>query len=204
MLECTLEKNSVVFGTVSWLVLPPEMLWKSFRRSSLSFQTSIRTRTVSLFMFLAQISLWTTWSHLATSKIDLWIHLDQPHMFLNTAESTSPCFFFKLIIDVVVLVIRHLEITKKTGASLGFGKNLLSASYIVFLMTVLTSMYNPLAPTLEEELNDMKEYAKKRRAPLPCNESGSVQPSHNSEFLCLIFFLSLFLCLTTFNFCCLW
>ena len=41
----------------------------------------------------------------------------------------SVFLFFKLIIDVVVMVIRHLEITKKTGASLGFGKTLLNASY---------------------------------------------------------------------------
>ena len=62
--------------------------------------------------------------------------------------------FFKLILDVVVMVIRHLEITNMTGASLGFGKTLLSTSYNIFLMSVLTSMYNPFAPTLtavEEE-----------------------------------------------------
>ena len=35
---------------------------------------------------------------------------------------------FKIIIDVVVMEIRHLEKTKMTGASLGFGKTLLSAS----------------------------------------------------------------------------
>ena len=41
-----------------------------------------------------------------------------------------------------------------TGASLGFGKTLLSASYNIFLMSVLTSMYDPRAPRLaavEEE-----------------------------------------------------
>ena len=77
------------------------------------------------------------------------------HMFLNTVESTSPCFFiFKHIIDVVVMVICHLEITKMTGASLEFGKTLLGASYKFFLMSVLSSMYDPHAPTLaavEEE-----------------------------------------------------
>ena len=56
--------------------------------------------------------------------------------------------------DVVILVIRHLEITKMTGASLVFGKNLLSTSYIIFLISVLTSMYDPRAPpftAVEEE-----------------------------------------------------
>ena len=66
--------------------------------------------------------------------------------------------FIKLKIDVLVLVIRHLEITELTGASLGFGKTLLSASYSIFLMSVLTSMYDPRAPTfvaVEEEKNLM-------------------------------------------------
>ena len=73
------------------------------------------------------------------------------------------------------MVIRHLEITKMTGASLGFGKTLLIASYNIFLMSVLTSMYDPRAPTLvgvheerktlcnEEELHDMREDNKKRK-----------------------------------------
>ena len=82
--------------------------------------------------------------------------------------------FFKLIIDVVVMVIRHKEISKMTGASLGFGKTLLSASYNIFLMSVLTSMYDSRAPTLaaveeerktfysEEELTDMGNDTKKK------------------------------------------
>ena len=52
------------------------------------------------------------------------------------------------------MVIRHLEFTKMTGESLGFGNTLLSASYNIFLTSVLTSMYDSRAPTLaavEEE-----------------------------------------------------
>ena len=72
------------------------------------------------------------------------------------------------------MVLRHSEITKMTGASLGFGRTLLSASYNIFLMSVLTSMYDPRAPTLaaveeerktlrnEEELHDMRENNKKK------------------------------------------
>ena len=60
----------------------------------------------------------------------------------------SVFLFFKLIIDVVVMVIRHLEKTKMTGASLGFGMTLVSASYEIFLMSVLISMSGPRAPTL--------------------------------------------------------
>ena len=72
------------------------------------------------------------------------------------------------------MVIRHSEITMMTGASLGFDKTLLSASYNIYLMSVLTSMYDPRAPTLaaveeekktlfnEEELHDMRDDPKKR------------------------------------------
>ena len=86
----------------------------------------------------------------------------------------SVFLFFKLIIDVVVMVIRHLEISRMTGASLGFGKTLLSASYNIFLTSVLTSMYDPRAPPLaavdeerktlcnEEELHDMRNTPKKK------------------------------------------
>ena len=76
---------------------------------------------------------------------------------------------FKLNIGVVVMVIRDLEITKMTGASLGFVKTVLSTSYNSFLMSVLTSMYDPRAPKLaaveverkilcnEEEIHDMRD-----------------------------------------------
>ena len=98
----------------------------------------------------------------------------------------SVFLFLKLIIDVVVMVIRHLEITKKTCASVGFVETLLSASYNNFLMSVLTSMYVLRAPTLpaveeerktlcnEEELHDMREDNKKGRAHLSSNEFGSI------------------------------
>ena len=87
----------------------------------------------------------------------------------------SVFLLFKLIIYVMVMVIRHLEITKRTGASLEFGETRLSASYNNFLMSVLSSMYDPRAPTLaaveedkktlcnEEELYDMKKDTKRRR-----------------------------------------
>ena len=81
--------------------------------------------------------------------------------------------FVELNEDVVFMVIRHVEITEMTGASLGFGKTRLSASYNIFLMSVLTSMYDPRAPPLaaveerktlynERKLNDMREDAKKK------------------------------------------
>ena len=61
-----------------------------------------------------------------------------------------------------------------TGATLGFGKTLFSASYNSFLMSVLTSMYDRSAPPLaaikeerktlcnEEELTDIRDDTKKK------------------------------------------
>ena len=93
-------------------------------------------------------------------------------------EHCGICFsvflFSKLIIDVLVVVIRHLEVTKMTGASLGFGKTLLRASYNNLLMSVLTSMKDPRTPTftavedkrktlfIEEELDDIRDDTKKK------------------------------------------
>ena len=60
------------------------------------------------------------------------------------------CFLFiKLIVDLIVMILRHMEINRLTGASLGFGKTLLSASYNLFLTSILTSIFNPQAPLLQ-------------------------------------------------------
>ena len=42
-----------------------------------------------------------------------------------------------------------MEINRLTGASLRFGKTLLSASYNLFLTSILTSVFNPQAPFLQ-------------------------------------------------------
>ena len=74
----------------------------------------------------------------------------------------------------MVMVIRHLEITKMTGTSFGFSKTLLSASNNIFFLSVLTSMYDPCPPTPaeveekrktffnEEELHDMRDDPQKK------------------------------------------
>ena len=44
------------------------------------------------------------------------------------------CFLFiKLIADLIVMFLRHMQTHRLTGASLGFGKTLLSAPYNLFL-----------------------------------------------------------------------
>ena len=72
------------------------------------------------------------------------------------------------------MVLRLLEISKMTGASLGFGNSLLSASYKNFPTSVLTSMYDPRTRPLaavererktlyhEEELHDMRNDTKNK------------------------------------------
>ena len=61
-----------------------------------------------------------------------------------------------------------------TGASLGFGKTLLSTSYNIFLTSVMTSKYNPQGsgfasdapkkfdPKAKRELYEMREDTKKK------------------------------------------
>ena len=84
----------------------------------------------------------------------------------------------KLIIDVVVMIVRYMETDNITGSTLGFGMTLLSASYNIFLTSVLTSMYNPRAPALtalehmkvgpcvENDMHEVKEDAKKKEEQL--------------------------------------
>ena len=47
------------------------------------------------------------------------------------------------------MILRQMEINRLTGASLGFGKTLLSASNNFFLTSIVTSMFNPQAPLLQ-------------------------------------------------------
>ena len=83
----------------------------------------------------------------------------------------SVFLFLKLIIDLIAITIRHMKINRMTGASLGFGKTLLSASYNIFLTSVMTSVYDPQASGLVSEapkkadpieLYEMREHTKKK------------------------------------------
>ena len=72
------------------------------------------------------------------------------------------------------MIVRYMEKDKLTGSTLGFGKTLLSASYNIFLTSVLTSMYNPRVPALtavehmdvslcvENDMHEVTEDAKKK------------------------------------------
>ena len=54
--------------------------------------------------------------------------------------------FIKLIIDIIVTVMRTLEIHRITGRSVSFGKVLLSARYKLFMVSILNSIYSPAKP----------------------------------------------------------
>ena len=54
--------------------------------------------------------------------------------------------FIKLIIDIVVVVMRTLERHRITGKSVNFGKVLLSATYNLFMVSILNSVYSPAKP----------------------------------------------------------
>ena len=54
--------------------------------------------------------------------------------------------FIKLIIDIVVTVIRTLETHRINGRSVSFGKVLISATYNLFMVSILNSIYSPAKP----------------------------------------------------------
>ena len=99
------------------------------------------------------------------------------------------CFLFiKLVVDLIVMILRHVEINPLTGASLAFGKTILSASYI-FLTSILTSVFNHQAPLLqaldseptptriEDDTTDLADENKKKEEHLypivPCSTTGT-------------------------------
>ena len=87
-----------------------------------------------------------------------------------------------------------MKINRLTGASLGFGKTLLSAPYNLFLTSILTSVFNPQASLLQalepdptptriedETRNPADENKKKGRASL-----SNCSLPHYGSFPCLI------------------
>ena len=54
--------------------------------------------------------------------------------------------FIKLNIDLIITVLRNFEIYRTTGRSVSFGKILLSATYNLFMVSLLNSIYSPGKP----------------------------------------------------------
>ena len=96
------------------------------------------------------------------------------YVFEHCGIYLSVFLFIKLIIDVIIMIVRYMQIDNITGSILVFGTTLLSASYNIFLKTVLTSMYNPrtlaltavehmdIGPCVENDMHEVEEDAKKK------------------------------------------
>ena len=61
---------------------------------------------------------------------------------INVWETFFACFLFvKFIEDVVVIVLRGLEIRKDSGATFGFVRTMLGATFYLFVLSLQTPMY---------------------------------------------------------------
>ena len=89
--------------------------------------------------------------------------------------------FIKLIIDSVVIVMRTLEIHRITGKSVNFGKVLLSATYNLFMVSILNSVYSPAKPIgsltpIAVEMKESTEHIYPSVPTLPNNSSNTLSP----------------------------
>ena len=67
------------------------------------------------------------------------------HYYLEQCGITFAVFLFvKFIIDIVVCIIRALQIHKITGASVSFGKVILSATFSILFQSIVTSVFRPI------------------------------------------------------------
>ena len=62
--------------------------------------------------------------------------------------------FINLIIDVIILVVKPFQVYKLTGKTVGFSKALLTATYILFFLSVITSFFRI---TDNKEVNPLNE-----------------------------------------------
>ena len=127
------------------------------------------------------------------------------NQFMNTFGSVASvlyfcgiyfsCFLFiKFIIDLIVMILIHMECHRLTGASLGFGKTFPSASYNLFLTSFLTSVFilqtplmqalepEPTSTRIEDETRHPVDEIKKKEEHLYPNCSSS----HYGSFPCLV------------------
>ena len=100
---------------------------------------------------------------------------------------------------MVVIIVRYMEIIKITGSTPGFGKTLLSASYNIFLRTVLTFMFNPRAPAIAAvehmevcpcakiDMHEVKVHAKKKEEHLHSAMSTVTLPLSPVQLLFYMF-----------------
>ena len=134
---------------------------------------------------------------------DLFLDTFGPVVYVleHCRKSFSFFLFIMLIIDVVVMIVRYMEIDKITGSTLVFGKTLLIALYKNFLTTVITSMHNPRNPVpaavehtevgscVENGTPEVKKYAKKKDEHLYPATSRVTLPLSAAEHFFLLFLI---------------
>ena len=89
--------------------------------------------------------------------------------------------FVKLIIDIVVIVTRTLEMHRITGESVSFGKILLSATYNLFMLSILNSIYSSAKPIesstpIVVEMQESTEHIYSAIQTQPNNAPNTVSP----------------------------
>ena len=91
-------------------------------------------------------------------------------------------FFVKLVIDIVVVVMRTLEIHRITGRSVNFGKVLLSATYNLFMVSISNSVYSPAKPIesstpIAVGIQESTEHIYPSIQTLPNDASSTISPN---------------------------
>ena len=89
--------------------------------------------------------------------------------------------FVKLIFDIVVVVMRTLEIHQITRRSVNFGKVLLSATYNLFMVSILNSVYSPAKPIesstpIAVEMHESTEHIYPSIQTLPNDAPNTISP----------------------------
>ena len=87
--------------------------------------------------------------------------------------------FIKLIVDIVVTLMRTLEIPRITGRSVSYGKVLLSATYNVFMVSIPSAVYSAAKPIqsstpIAVEMQDFTEHIYPSIQTLPNNAPNTV------------------------------
>ena len=89
--------------------------------------------------------------------------------------------FTELIFDIVVTVMRTLEILRITGRLVTFGKVLLSTTYNFFMFSIFNSIYSPAKPIesltpISVEMQESTEHIYPSIQTLPNKAPNTVSP----------------------------
>ena len=83
--------------------------------------------------------------------------------------------FLKLIIDLIVILVSHMETNRITCASLGFDKTLSSTLYNIFMTSAMNSMCKPQTTGLASDAPKTVDPRVNIELPVPAQRTG-IQP----------------------------